>query len=145
MASWNRVTAGDTLWDARRVRDGVRNVVGTWPVKVISMDSVTETAVVSWNHNPARTINRKQLEKYRAKRPDAEPAGTTSRVGNRGRSTTGEAAVPYYIGSPQKEAAKHLRLTAARFLDDRATVSDVDEAVKVWAEATRKEAGHGTR
>jgi hypothetical protein len=57
---------------------------------------------------------------------------------NAGRSTTGEAAVPYYPGSPAQEAAKHLRSTAARFLSNRATVGDVDEAIKIWRDATGK-------
>lgn len=56
---------------------------------------------------------------------------------NSGRSTTGEAAVPYYLGSPAQEAAKHLRLSAARFLSERATVGDVDEAIELWHNATR--------
>lgn len=71
MASWNKVVAGDTLWDCRRVRDGLRTGLATWSVKVISMDSVTETAVISWNCNAPRTITRKQLESFRVKRPES--------------------------------------------------------------------------
>jgi len=59
---------------------------------------------------------------------------------NSGRSTAGEAAVPYYLGTPAQEAAKHLRLTATRFLSERASVSDVDEAIRMWHVATRKPA-----
>jgi hypothetical protein len=55
---------------------------------------------------------------------------------NRGRSTTGKAAVPYYAGSPQREAAKHLRLTVSRFLAERASESEVDEAVRMWGATT---------
>jgi hypothetical protein len=36
-------------------------------------------------------------------------------MSNRGRSTTGEASVPYYLGAPIQEAAKYLRLTAPPF------------------------------
>lgn len=47
---------------------------------------------------------------------------------NSGRSTTGEPAVPYYLGTPFQEAVKHLRLTARRVLDERATFADLSEA-----------------
>jgi hypothetical protein len=60
-----------------------------------------------------------------------------SRKTNGGRSTTGEAAVPYYVESPEREAAKHLRLTAARFLTERASSHELDEAIKMWHDSTR--------
>jgi hypothetical protein len=59
-------------------------------------------------------------------------------MGNAGRSTTGEPAVPYYIESPVREAAKHLRLTSARFLAERATARELDEAIKIWQDVTGK-------
>lgn len=75
MASWNKITAGDTLYDVRR--SGSKREY--WPVKVVSMDSVTETAMCQWNHNPARQYTRRQLEKLHVKRPGASKA-TSSRV-----------------------------------------------------------------
>lgn len=60
---------------------------------------------------------------------------------NSGRSTTGEASVPYYVESAPREAAKHLRLTAARYLAERATAGEVDEAIRMWGEATRAASG----
>lgn len=54
------------------------------------------------------------------------------RVGNRGRSTTGERQVPEYIESADREAAKFLRITTARYLSDRALASDVNEAIHIW-------------
>jgi hypothetical protein len=57
--------------------------------------------------------------------------------GNAGRSTTGDAAVPYYVESPAREAAKHLRLTAARFLTERASPRDLNEAIKIWLDAAK--------
>ena len=48
---------------------------------------------------------------------------------NRGRSTTGEPAVPYQIRAPHIEAAKHLRLIAGRYINDRATLREVEEAM----------------
>ncbi len=54
---------------------------------------------------------------------------------NRGRSTTGKAAVPYYSRSPEREAAYAIRLMASRFLADRALASDLDEAIGFWRAA----------
>lgn len=51
---------------------------------------------------------------------------------NAGRSTDGSPKVLYYPGSAATEAARHLRLTVSRFLSDRASRSDVDEAIKYW-------------
>jgi len=65
MASWNKVIAGNTLY-------GVRSSLAIWPVKVINMDSVTETAIIEWNHNKPRQVTRKQLESYRVNRPAAK-------------------------------------------------------------------------
>ncbi len=75
MASWNRVTAGDTLYDVRKQRLGLRSELCVWPVAVISMDSVTETAQCSWNHNKPRRYTRKQLEKLRVMRPGSKKNG----------------------------------------------------------------------
>lgn len=58
--------------------------------------------------------------------------GTRGSGRNAGRSTTGEAAVPYYVESPASEAARHLRTTATRFLAQRATRGDLDEAARIW-------------
>ncbi len=52
-----------------------------------------------------------------------------------GRSVSGEANVPYYAGSREQEAAKFLRLSAARFLAGRANAKDLDEAVGAWLTA----------
>jgi hypothetical protein len=49
--------------------------------------------------------------------------------------------VPYYVESAEREAAKYLRLTASRFLADRASVADVNDAIKIWGEATRAARG----
>ena len=61
-----------------------------------------------------------------------------SRKSSVGRSTTGEPAVPYYVEAPAREVAKYLRLTAARFLSERASIREVDEAIKIWQDVTRK-------
>ena len=59
---------------------------------------------------------------------------------NKGRSTTGEAAVPYYRGSDRMEAAKHLRLVVARYIAGREPLSAVREAMTWLEEAAAKEA-----
>ncbi len=48
---------------------------------------------------------------------------------NRGRSTTGGPAVPHCLSTPAKEAAKFLRLVADRYIKDRASLRDVEEAM----------------
>lgn len=61
---------------------------------------------------------------------------------NAGRSTSGEARVPYYLQSPRIEAAKHLRLTVTRYLNERASFREVEEAMDMLrAEAAPRPAG----
>jgi hypothetical protein len=50
---------------------------------------------------------------------------------NQGRSTTGRAQVPYYMGTPTTEAAKYLRLTVTRYLAQRASLADIEEAMRM--------------
>lgn len=69
----------------------------------------------------------------RGARRESEARG----VSNRGRSTTGEGK-PYHPSTPDKEAAKHLRLTTARYLADRASFRDVENAWKTFAHAFLK-------
>lgn len=77
-------------------------------------------------------------------RIDAVRNSTTMARSNRGRSTTGEPQVPYYRQAPHIEAAKHLRLTVTRYINDRASLADVEEAmVMLRAEApVAGERGH---
>lgn len=56
-------------------------------------------------------------------------------MSNRGRSTTGRAAVPYYPRSQHIEAAKHLRLTVTRYIADRASLADIQEAMAMLVAA----------
>lgn len=48
---------------------------------------------------------------------------------SRGRSTTGGAAAPYQPRAAHIEAAKHLRLMATRYIADRASLREVEEAM----------------
>jgi len=53
---------------------------------------------------------------------------------NSGRSTTGERKVPaFYPTTPDRDAAAHLRLTSMRYLTDRASRAEVDEAYRMFA------------
>lgn len=54
---------------------------------------------------------------------------------------TGEP-VPYYAGVPLAEAAKFLQNTCRRYLAERATAREVDEAVELWL--LEREKGRGT-
>lgn len=79
----------------------------------------------------------------RSRPTGSERSGAAQRVdrernagpNNRGRSTTGGPAVPYYPEGAVREAVKHLRLTCGRYLADRALLSDVDKAVALLAES----------
>lgn len=60
---------------------------------------------------------------------------TKDKVGNAGRSTTGERHIPeHYPTSDDRETAAHLRLMAARYLSGRASRREVDEAYRWFAE-----------
>ena len=56
---------------------------------------------------------------------------------NSGRSTTGGPKVPYHPRSRLVEAAKHLRLTTSRFIDERALFSEVEEAMSMLRSAAQ--------
>jgi hypothetical protein len=63
--SWNKITTGDVLLDIHRYRMGNTRMtkLGCWSVKIVSMNSVTETAMCSWNGNPPTMWTRRRLEK----------------------------------------------------------------------------------
>lgn len=58
---------------------------------------------------------------------------------NRGRSTTGGPAVPYYPRSPRIEAAMTLRLLLSRYINDRASIKEVGRAWDTFLEAAADE------
>ena len=60
------------------------------------------------------------------------------------RSTTGGPAVPYYHRGAHMEAARHLRLTVTRYIAERATLAEVEEAMVMLRAAApvAGEAGH---
>jgi len=58
---------------------------------------------------------------------------------NKGRSTTGEPSVPYYRSTPDKEAAKHLRLVVGRYLRDCAAFHEVAEAWQMFTQEVNRD------
>lgn len=62
---FERVQAGDVLWDRHRTKQGNTTMsrMGEWDVKVISIDQEKGTAVVSWNGNRERLYGRYQIER----------------------------------------------------------------------------------
>jgi len=58
-----------------------------------------------------------------------------SKSKNSGRSTTGGPAVPYYPASQRIEAAKYLRLVVTRYINDRASLREIDEAMTFLRQA----------
>lgn len=74
---WELVKAGDLLWDSHREKMGNTTLsrMGSWPVRVVSIDHVKNTAQCAWNYNPAATWSRRRVEKLRrrpAKRRNGE-------------------------------------------------------------------------
>ncbi len=55
---------------------------------------------------------------------------------NRERSYAGGPRVPVYPEAPWRDAAKHLRLTVTRFLVERATFDDVEQAMEMLRRVT---------
>jgi hypothetical protein len=48
------------------------------------------------------------------------------------------SAEPYQPQSPEKEIAKYLVNVARRFIADRASRADMDEAIRMWAQTGHK-------
>lgn len=64
---------------------------------------------------------------------------------NAGRSTTGGAKVPYYPLSAHLEAAKHLRLMVTRYINDRATLFEIEDAMTMLRAAAPVQGERGYR
>ena len=61
---FDKIKPGMVLLDIHRTKMGNTTVSrwGLWKVRVISVDPVTRTAVVSWNSNPNQTWDAKRLQ-----------------------------------------------------------------------------------
>lgn len=70
---WERVQAGQTLYDIHRERAGNTSMtrVGCWEVAVVSIDHAAGTARVRWNHNAEETWRRYQIIRLFAKKPSS--------------------------------------------------------------------------
>jgi hypothetical protein len=68
---FEKLTPGMVLYDVHKERMGNTTMrsVGVWPVKIVSLDVVKQTAMASWNGNPPQLYFRRGLEKLRAKAP----------------------------------------------------------------------------
>ena len=71
---WESVNEGDQLWDVHSQRAGNTKMrrMGSWPVKIISIDHAAGKATVSWNGNAPKTWFRRQVEKLRRKPYEAK-------------------------------------------------------------------------
>lgn len=72
MATLERLTVGQVLWDVRgRDRwDGRPNV---YPITVKEIDLQGKRVLASWNGNPPRWVSARKVPRWRVKRPDATP------------------------------------------------------------------------
>lgn len=68
---FEKIEPGMILWDVHSYRMGNTTVrsLGTWQVKILSVDRERQCASVSWNGNPAQTYYRLRLEKLKDKKP----------------------------------------------------------------------------
>ena len=64
---------------------------------------------------------------------------------NAGRSVAGGPKVPYYQQADHIEAAKHLRLTVTRYIADRASLREVEEAMVMLRAAAPVAGERGAR
>lgn len=71
---WEKVSAGDTLYDVRRVTMGntKMRVVRVWKVLIVSIDHEGNSAVVRWNLNHEERWHKSRVVKLRRTRPDGE-------------------------------------------------------------------------
>lgn len=72
---FEKIKAGDELFQKSRRRMGNTTVTedAIFIVKIISVDPVTRTAMVSWNSNREELWGSRQLERLYRKRPKTRP------------------------------------------------------------------------
>lgn len=65
---FEKIKAGDTLYDNHRTKMGhtTMSCMGEWSVKILEVDTIERTALVSWNHNKATTWYEYQLTRLYA-------------------------------------------------------------------------------
>jgi hypothetical protein len=60
---FDKVQPGDTLYDCRMQKQGLRRVMATWPVRII--DKTEHGCTVSWNFNRPQFFPVRYVEKLR--------------------------------------------------------------------------------
>lgn len=67
---FEKIQPGMTLWDRHRVKMGNTTMsrLGEWRVEIFSVDAMSRTAVVRWNHNAPSVWGERQLAKLYVKR-----------------------------------------------------------------------------
>jgi hypothetical protein len=75
MAALSRITVGQTLYTVSR--QGMGNTTLTrlavHPVTVREIDPVKRRVLASWNYNPAEWYSERQVARWKAKKPKADP------------------------------------------------------------------------
>lgn len=69
---FEKITAGMRLYDVRINKGLSGNKWNTWPVNIISVDTVKSTVVASWNGNKPEEMSKSRVTKFRAKRPKSQ-------------------------------------------------------------------------
>lgn len=60
---FEKVKAGMTLWERRRVSGGAKADVGEWPVRVLRVDPARREAEVSWVGNKPAIWDERRLSR----------------------------------------------------------------------------------
>jgi len=71
MASFDRIKAGDILYDVHREKMGNTTMsrLGCWDVLVVSVDHEKRTAMCRWNYNAPRLYTERSIKRLRRSKP----------------------------------------------------------------------------
>ena len=67
----DKLKPGVIVYDVQRYRMGNTTLrsVGVWEVRIVSVDTETQTVVASWNHNRPEVYRSRIWSKWRLKKP----------------------------------------------------------------------------
>ncbi len=67
MVAFATLKVGDVVWDCHRTKMGNTNIskMGSWEVKIVSINTEEESVMASWNHNPPERFGRHAIKKWR--------------------------------------------------------------------------------
>lgn len=78
MVAFDRIYVGDVLYDCRRQKQGNTRMsrMACWTVKIVSIDTVSGTAMASWNGNAPTRYDERKLKRLRRTPLNSRKDGT---------------------------------------------------------------------